>query len=263
MTGFDRPGVILAALVYLAVVAGIGVWSARRTRSARDFFIAGQNLGLWVTGLAAMSAAFSGFVFLGGPGLTYQIGVSSLFINAPLGFTAALLCVVLAKRLRLLAQVREIYTVPDAVGARFRSRTASGLAAGAVLVGVVGYLGAQLQALGILLDAVFGSGVVWGMAVGVLIVVSYSVAGGMIAGVYTDLFQGLLMMGAAVAVFAYALEAGEGWGRSPAPWPNQQISARVFCNPPAPCPGPRSWGSTSSSAWGCWGSPTCSTSSTC
>lgn len=212
MTGLDRPGVILAALVYLAVVAGIGVWSARRTRSARDFFIAGQNLGLWVTGLAAMSAAFSGFVFLGGPGLTYRLGVSSLFINAPLGFTAALLCVVLAKRLRLLAQVREIYTVPDAVAARYGSRTAGGLAAGAVVVGVVGYLGAQLQALGVLFDAVFGGGVVLGMALGVLIVVFYSVAGGMIAGVYTDLFQGLLMMGAAVAVFAYALEAGGGLG---------------------------------------------------
>lgn len=212
MTGLDRPAVIAVAVTYLVVIVGIGVWSARRTRSARDFFIAGQSLGLWVTALAAMSAAFSGFVFLGGPGLTYRIGVSSLFINAPLGFTAALLCVVLAKRLRLLAQVREIYTVPDALAARFGSRTVSGWAAAAVVVGVVGYLGAQLQALGILFDAIFGVGWVWGMAVGVILVVFYSVAGGMIAGVYTDLLQGLLMMAAAVAVFVYALDAGGGLG---------------------------------------------------
>jgi len=113
--------------------------------------------------------------------------------------------------LRLLAEVREIYTVPDAVLARYRSRTASGLAAAAVLVGTVGYLGAQLLALGILLDGLFGFGQRFGafglplaMAAGGAAILFYSVAGGMIAGVYTDLVQGALMVGVAVAVFARA-----------------------------------------------------------
>ena len=213
-----RPWVLAAGVAYLAVVAVIAVWSARRTRDARDFFIAGQRLGVWVTGFAAMSAAFSGFVFLGGPGLTYRLGVSSLFINAPLGFTAALLCWSLARRLRLLAQVREIYTIPDALAARF-GRGPAALGALAVVAGTVAYLGAQIQALGVVVEAVFGTREALGaaslpvaMAAGLLVVLLYSVAGGMIAGVYTDLFQGLLMTVAAVAVFGYALSAGGGWG---------------------------------------------------
>ena len=213
----DRLILLATAGGYLALVLAIGVWAARRTKSARDFFIAGQGIGLLVTGLATTSAAFSGFVFLGGPGLTYRLGAASFMICASTGFTSGLLCWAVAKRLRLLAEVRETFTVPDAVLARYRSRTASGLAAAAVLVGTVGYLGAQLLALGWLVEGLFGTGEWLGaaslplaMAAGAAVVLFYSVAGGMLAGVYTDLVQGALMVGVAVAVFARAWTATGG-----------------------------------------------------
>ena len=53
-------------------------------------------------------------------------------------------------------------------------------------------------------------GVAAAMGLGVLVVVFHATAGGMVAGVYTDLFQGTLMVGAAIAVFFYALQAGGG-----------------------------------------------------
>ena len=214
----DRPGILWTSAGSLLLMVAIGLWAARRTRSAKDFFIAGQSIGLLVTGFATMSAAFSGFVFVGGPGLTYRMGVASLFICIPVGFTAGLLCWVVAKRLRLLSEVREVYTVPDALLCRFGGRWASGLAALAVLLGTVAYLGAQLQALGILIESIFGTREVLGswslavaMGIGLAVIVAYSVAGGMVAGVYTDLVQGVLMMVAAAGVFVYALRAGGGF----------------------------------------------------
>lgn len=214
---FAKPVVMLSAVAYFAVVIAIGVWAGRRTHSAKDFFVAGQRIGLLVTGFATMSAAFSGFVFIGGPGLTYRLGLASLFIVIPVSFTAGLLCWVLAKRLRLLSEIRETFTVPDAILHRFGSRTTSGLAAVAVVVGTVGYLGAQLQALGVLLEGIFGTRELLGgwslpiaMAVGLVVVLAYAIAGGMVAGVYTDLFQGTIMVGAAAAVFYFALTSGRG-----------------------------------------------------
>ncbi|HSR49278.1 MAG TPA: hypothetical protein VLV83_00535 [Acidobacteriota bacterium] len=213
----SKPWIILAALTYLAVVFAIGLWAARRTRDARDFFIAGQRIGLLVTALATMTASYSGFVFLGGPGLTYRLGTASFFICVSVSFTAALLCWTVAKRLRLMSEVREIYTVPDAFFHRFDSRLTSGLAALALLVGTIGYLGVQFRALGVLIEAIFGTRAYFGeaspwvaMALGISVVLFYSVAGGMIAGVYTDLFQGLLMMLAAVAVFVTAVSQAGG-----------------------------------------------------
>jgi SSS family transporter len=207
----DRPLIVLTTLVYFATCLGLGVWALRRTRDARDFWVARQGLGVVVTGLATMAAAFSGFVFLGGPGLTYRIGLSSLFINLSIGFTPTLLAWTLAKRLRLLAEVREVYTIPDAVLARYGSRAASGAAAVAILVGTIGYLGAQLLAMGTLIEAVLGVSLPMAVGLGLGVLLFYSVAGGMMAGVYTDVFQGILMVLAAVAVFGYAMAAGGGW----------------------------------------------------
>jgi Na+/proline symporter len=214
-----KPAILWTSVAYLALVVAIGVWAMRRTRNGRDFFVAGQSLGLLVTGMATMSAAFSGFVFIGGPGLVYRMGVASLLICLPVSFTAGLLCWVVAKRLRLLAEARPVYTVPDALLARYRSRAVSGLAAVAVLLGTVAYLGAQLQALGVVIEAVFGTRALLGpwslpvaMALGLVVIVAYAVAGGMLAGVYTDLVQGLLMVLAAGGVFVYALRSGGGLG---------------------------------------------------
>ena len=220
MSGLDRPLIIGVASLYLLVVLAVGFWSARRTRTAKDFWIAGQKIGVWATGLATTSAAFSGFVFLGGPGLTYQLGAGSLFIVTAGGFTAGLMCWVLAKRLRLLAAVREVYTIPDAILCRYRNRAASGIAAVAVLAGTVAYLGSQFLALGRLIEAVFGTRAYFGpsslalaVAAGVVVVVLYSCLGGMIAGVYTDLLQGSLMTIVAGAVFIHAVLEGGGVAR--------------------------------------------------
>jgi len=212
VTAFDKPLIVYGALVYLLAMLAIGVWSWRRTRTHRDFFIAGQRVGIWVTGLATMSAAFSGFVFLGGPGLTYRLGIASLFIVLPLGYTGGMLCWVLGRRLRELASQREIFTVPDAIHARYGSRTVTGLAALAVLFGTTAYLGLQIQALGILLQSIFGTqSLALTMLLGLGVLVGYSIVGGMVAGVYTDLVQGVMMLCAAVAVFVQAVSIAGGW----------------------------------------------------
>ena len=204
--------VAILVLASLAAIAWIGLWSFRRTRTTKDFFIAGQRVGLLATALATMAAAFSGFVFLGGPGLTYRLGIASLAIVLPVGFTAGLLCWLLAKRLRLLAEVREVFTIPDAIACRFGSSLTTALAIVAVLVGVVGYLGAQFLALAILLESLLGmrdSLGSWSLPAALIlswaIVIFYSVLCGMVAGIYTDVVQGILMLVAAVLVFCRAI----------------------------------------------------------
>ncbi len=233
-----RPVIIATSLVYLVVVLAIGLWAARRTRNVRDFFIAGQGIGLLVTGLATMSAAFSGFVFIGGPGLTYRLGMASLFICLPVSFTAALLCWTVAKRLRLLAEVREVFTVPDAILVRYRSRLASGLAAVAVVVGSVSYLAAQLLAMGVIIEAIFGTREILGpwslpvaMGVGLVVVLLYATGGGMLAGVYTDLVQGSLMVLAAGSVFFYALRSGGGLGEITRSIADSDVFGPTFLDP--------------------------------
>ncbi|MBI4545818.1 MAG: sodium/proline symporter [Gemmatimonadetes bacterium] len=205
-----QPAVVAIALLYFAAVAAIGAWALRRTRTASDFFVAGRGIGLITLSLAAMASTLSGFAFVGGPGLLYAVGLGALFIILPAPITSTMTAWLLAKRLRLLGEVRGLITVPDAVGARYRSRLAQGLSATAILVAVVGYMATNLLALGVVIDAIFGVGLGWGIWLGMAIVLAYSASGGILAGVYTDVFQGSLMALASVLVFLFALDAGGG-----------------------------------------------------
>ena len=205
-----RPLIVAVGLAYFAAVALIALWAARRTRTADDFFVAGRSVGLVPFALAAMASTLSGFAFIGGPGLVYAIGMTAVFIILPASVTNTMGALVLGKRMRLLGEIRGLVTVPDAIGARYRSTTAQGLSAAAILVGIIGYVATNVLALGIVVDALFGVGLGTGIWVGTAITLAYSASGGILAGIYTDVFQGLLMAVASAIVFVFALDSGGG-----------------------------------------------------
>lgn len=197
-------------VAYFCACALIGWWAARRTRTAEDFFVAGRSIGLVPFAIAAMATTLSGFTFIGGPGLIYTVGVTAVFISLPASLTNTMGAMVLGKRMRMLGERRRLVTVPDAIGARYGSPVAQGLAAVAILIGIVGYLGTNVLALGIVVDSIFGSGLVAGIWIGAAVLLAYSVGGGILAGIWTDVFQGALMALTSTIVFAAALDSGGG-----------------------------------------------------
>jgi SSS family transporter len=203
-----RPAVVAVAVAYFAGVAAIDAWAARRTRTASDFFVAGRRVGIVPLGLAAMSATVSGFAFIGGPGFVYTAGVGAMYLVLSASVTGSMTAWVLAKRLRMLGEIRGLITLPDAIAARYDSRAAQGLSAVAILVGVIGYMATNVLALGLVIDAVFGTGLAAGIWLGTGVTVAYSVAGGILAGVYTDVLQGALMALSSVLVFLFAIQTG-------------------------------------------------------
>ncbi|HEU0055328.1 MAG TPA: hypothetical protein VFQ39_19205 [Longimicrobium sp.] len=208
----SHPSIILVAALYFAVVVAISVWASRRTRTASDFFVAGHGIGLIALTVASVSTSVSGFAFIGGPGLIYSIGLGAMYIVLPASVTNVMGAWVLAKRMRLLGEARGLMTVPDAIGARYRSPAAQALSGIAILVGIVGYMATNALAMGVVIDAIFGCGVVWGIWIGMGVTLAYSVAGGILAGIYVDVFQGTLMAAASVLVFLFVLKVGGGLG---------------------------------------------------
>lgn len=208
----SSPTVIAGGILYFVVVAAIGWAATRRTRTTRDFFVAGSGVGLVALSLSVMSATLSGFTFIGGPGLLYTVGLGALFIVLPVAITNPMVAWVLARRLRLLAEVRGILTLPEAIGVRFRSPWAHGLSAISVLLAVVGYMATNVLALGLVMEAVFGVGLGTGIWIGTGVTLAYAAGGGILAGIWTDVFQGALMAVASVLVFLFALDSGGGMG---------------------------------------------------
>lgn len=202
--------IITVILLYMLIVLGIGFWAMKRTKNSSDFFIAGKQLGIIAMALASFSAAISGFVFVGGPGIAYGLGIGTLWLTFPTSISFMMVWLILGKRMRLLAELKDCMTVSDAIYARYGSRKASLLAAIASLVGLILYLATQISAFAFILSPIFGWSFKTAVLVGMGIVLVYSVAGGMLAGVYTDVFQGTIMAIASIAVFIYTLIHGGG-----------------------------------------------------
>ena len=202
--------IIGIAIAYLMALLAIGVWATRRTQTARDFFVAGSGIGLVTLAISAMAATLSGFAFIGGPGFIYRAGLGAAFIVFPSAITNTLSAWVMAKRLRLLAEVRDVVTIPDAIRIRYDSPLAQGLAAVAIVLAVIGYIGTNLLALGLVIDPIFGTGLRPAILIGSAVVLAYSVSGGILAGIYNDVLQGLIMAVASVLVFMRALDVTGG-----------------------------------------------------
>src|SRR5437868_12630544 len=207
-----QPAVIAVGVVYFAVIVAICIWAAPRTRTASGFFVAGKGIGLIALTVASVSVSVSGFAFIGGPGFIYAAGLGAMYIVLPAAVTNVMGAWVLAKRMRLLAEARGLITIPDAIGARYRSRGAQGLSAVAILVGIVGYLATNALAMGVVINAIFGLGLGWGIWIGMGVTLAYSASGGILAGIYNDVFQGTLMAIASVLVFLFVLKLAGGLG---------------------------------------------------
>jgi Na+/proline symporter len=203
--------------LYMAACVAIGFWAMTRTRSTRDFFVAGRQLGTWVTSIAVFSTTLSGFGFVGGPGMVYSMGITSVWMIVTSVTGYVLTFVLLAKRLRLQAEAGDSVSLPDVVAARYDSATTGGVVALAIVMGVLGYLATQILAMATVLQDVLGGA--FGTdavsleactAISCAVLVVYCTTGGIIASVYTDVLQGAMMIVAAVLVCLAANAAMQG-----------------------------------------------------
>ena len=213
-----RNVIILGCLVtYLAMCLGVGWWAMSRTKSSKDFFMAGRTLGPIVVACAIFSSTMSGFGFVGGPGLNYAMGMGSMWmpISAVMGFVIAFYLV--SKRIRLFASLRDCISVPDVVAARYGSQLTRFLSAIAILLGVMGFMATQILAMAIVMQSILNNTGWFGevhfitcLLIAFVVLVFYSVTGGIIASVYTDVMQGIVMVVAGVLVLlvAYAVVDG-------------------------------------------------------
>jgi SSS family transporter len=201
MEGFRQEIILSSVFLYMLLCVGVGIWAMRRTKSASDFFVAGRSLGPVVTGLAVFSSTMSGFGFVGGPGLVYATGLSSIWMVTVSAFGFAVAFFLLAKRIRMIAEVRNTLSLPDVIAARYGSEPARFLTAVTILMGVLGYMATQILAMSMVLRTILRSTDLLAdislpacAAISLSVLIFYSVTGGIIASVYTDLVQGLIMI---------------------------------------------------------------------
>lgn len=217
MEAFRQEIIVGAVVVYMIFCVVTGLWAMRRTHDSSDFFIAGRGLGPIVVALALFSSTLSGFGFVGGPGLVYSIGVSSFWMVVISSTGYAIGFFLVAKRIRMIAELRDCLSLPDVVAARYGSEAVRLLIAITIVLGVMGYLATQILAMAVVMQAILSGtetfadiGLVTCVMLSSAVLIFYCVTGGIIASVYTDVVQGAIMMVAGTLILFTAMNVFEG-----------------------------------------------------
>ncbi|MEM4497109.1 MAG: sodium/solute symporter [Archaeoglobaceae archaeon] len=199
------PVIATIVIAYFVLSFVIGIIGVRKIKTSEHYFGATRLFGPVLIGIAACASIMSGYGFVGGPGLLYKAGATSVWLTwgAPFGFVFAFW--LLGRKLRLLADVRPIGSLPDVIYYRYKSNAARALLALCLLLGVVAYLGTQVLSGGIVVAGLLGVSLEVGIILAFGIVIAYTAIGGMVASILTDFFQGLIMIFAGIAAVIFVL----------------------------------------------------------
>ena len=217
MEAFRQEIIVGSVVVYMIFCVLTGLWAMRRTHNTSDFFIAGRGLGPIVVALALFSSTLSGFGFVGGPGLVYSVGVTSFWmvVISSTGYAVGFFLV--AKRIRMIAELRDCISLPDVVAARYGSQSVRFLIAITIVLGVMGYLATQILAMAVVMQAILAGtetfaevGLVTCVVISSAVLIFYCVTGGIIASVYTDVVQGAIMIIAGALILFTAMSVFDG-----------------------------------------------------
>ncbi|MQA14895.1 MAG: hypothetical protein GEV09_12180 [Pseudonocardiaceae bacterium] len=199
------PWTIVAVVLYMAIVIAIGLWSARRVKSMRDYLVAGDGLGRWVVSFGIVGAIVSGAGILGNAGSGYGTGYALYVMTMGLSFLGLTLAYfLLAKPMTVLAKKHPVYTLPDVLALRYdNSRSVRILSGLAVVLGCLIYLVVQFVAMAYVGTTIFGWSQGLSLFVGGAIVVIYCIGGGILAAMWTNFFQLLVLSVFVVAMAVY------------------------------------------------------------
>ncbi len=188
--------------LYLAGIAVLGFWCARRTGDTEAFFLGSRNFAGWVLGLSLVGTSISSISFLAYPADAFKTSWLRYLPNLMLP-----VAVLIAARYFLPffrdGRTTTAYEILERrFGPSVRLYGASVfLFAQVVRISIILYLAA------LMLHEISGIGLTTCIIAGGLVVAAYTVAGGISAVIWTDVVQTLVLAAGGLVCLAVILEA--------------------------------------------------------
>ncbi len=188
--------IIIVMVGYLSLLIAWGIFQGKKVKTAADYAIAGRKLPGWAAALSERATGESAWALLGLPGFAYAMGLASLW--TALGCVAGIVVawMLLAARLRDEAERKNAHTFTELISSYHPQQAASIRVLSSLIITFFFffYIGAQFLGGGKTLFNLIGLDQRWGMLLTALIIIPYTVYGGLRSVVYTDVVQSLLMI---------------------------------------------------------------------
>ncbi|MCH3884137.1 sodium:solute symporter family protein [Tenacibaculum aquimarinum] len=181
--------------VTFALYFGIAIWA--RAGSTKEFYVAGGGVSPLANGMATAADWMSAASFISMAGIISFSGYDgSVYL---MGWTGGyvLLALLLAPYLRKFGK----FTVPDFIGDRYYSNTARTVAVICALIVSFTYVAGQMRGVGIVFSQFLQVPIYWGVIIGMAVVLTFALLGGMKGITYTQVAQ------YCVLIFAFMVPA--------------------------------------------------------
>ncbi len=179
-------------ILYWVISVGIGLWAATRVHNTKDFAIAGRHLPFYMVTATVFATWFGSETVLGIPATFLNEGMHGVVAD-PFG---AALCLILVGLFFAAPLYRlNLLTIGDFYKQRF-GRSVEVLTTVAIVISYLGWVGAQITALGLVFNVVSGGEIskLGGMLIGSSTILIYTLFGGMWAVAVTDFLQMIIIM---------------------------------------------------------------------
>ena len=207
--------ILITMALYMAAVIVIGIYFAKRSnQSSEDYFLGGRTLGPWVSAMSAEASDMSGWLLMGLPGVAYWYGLADAAWTAiGLAIGTYLNWLVVSRRLRRYSEIAgNAITLPEFFSNRFKEdkKVLMTIAAAFILIFFTVYAASCFVTFGKLFSTIFDTPYIPMMILGAIFVLIYTLVGGFLAESYSDFMQGVVMVGALLAVFIVGTAATGG-----------------------------------------------------
>ena len=193
---------LVGFLLYLLIILVVGFIMYGRNKSHTDFILGGRKMNPWVVAFSERASGESAWLLLGLPGLGYAAGYIGMWDAIGCVSGIILYWIVIAEKLRIQSEETGSITLPDFFAAKFSSLSIPIRLTATIIIifFFTFYLAAQFNGAGKVLNVTFGIPNFYGILIGTVVIVFYTMMGGFLAVAWTDLIQGIIMIGALVVL---------------------------------------------------------------
>jgi Na+/proline symporter len=199
--------VLVGVLAYVLLQFAIGVWVSRRIYTERDYINAGRQLGLGIASFSVFATWFGAEAIVGTAGTVYNDGLVGATID-PFGYAAALVVVGVTVAVPLWS--RGYVTFADLFRERY-SPAVERLAILLILPGPIIWGAAQIRAFGQVMGSVSDLPLIVGISIATVVVIAYTVLGGLMADALTDFIQAIAIILGLIILAVTVLGAAGGF----------------------------------------------------
>lgn len=187
---------LIVFILYLLALVGITIYTAGKSKTTSEYVLGGKKISGIALALSERSTGESAWLILGLTGEAFALGLQSIWVALGCVIGIIFIWTVMSNRLRMETERTGALTVSSILYKRFPgAEKAIGLISASIIVFFfLFYVEAQFYGSGKVLEQTFGIPGFWGIVIGSLIVVFYTMIGGFITVVYTDVFQAVLMI---------------------------------------------------------------------